>query len=41
MSVDGIQGVAVDVDEDGALLVEDEHRVRRRVVAGDVVEARG
>ena len=40
VSVDGIHGVAVDVDDDGALLVEDEHRVRRRVVAGDVVEAR-
>jgi BirA family biotin operon repressor/biotin-[acetyl-CoA-carboxylase] ligase len=40
VSVDGVDGVAVDLDEDGALLVEDAHGVRRRVVAGDVVEAR-
>lgn len=41
VSVDGVDGVAVDLDEDGALLVEDQHGVRRRVVAGDVQESRG
>lgn len=35
VSVDGIQGVAVDVDDDGALVVADGDR-RHRVVAGDV-----
>jgi BirA family biotin operon repressor/biotin-[acetyl-CoA-carboxylase] ligase len=41
VSVDGVAGVAVDLDDDGALLVADEHGVRRRVVAGDIVEERG
>lgn len=40
VSVDGIDGVAADLDDDGALLVEDAHGFRRRVVAGDVVEQR-
>ena len=40
VSVDGVAGVAVDLDDDGALLVADDHGVRRRVVAGDVVEER-
>ena len=35
VSVDGVEGVAVDVDEDGALIVA-EGDVRRRVVAGEV-----
>jgi biotin-(acetyl-CoA carboxylase) ligase len=35
VSIDGVQGVAVDVDEDGALLVDADGR-RRRVVAGEV-----
>jgi BirA family transcriptional regulator, biotin operon repressor / biotin---[acetyl-CoA-carboxylase] ligase len=35
VSVDGISGVAVDLDEDGALLVDDGEQ-RRRVVAGEV-----
>jgi BirA family biotin operon repressor/biotin-[acetyl-CoA-carboxylase] ligase len=41
VSVDGVAGVAVDVDDDGALLVADDHGVRCRVVAGDIVEERG
>jgi BirA family biotin operon repressor/biotin-[acetyl-CoA-carboxylase] ligase len=41
VSVDGIAGMAVDLDDDGALLVADEHGGRRRVVAGDIVEERG
>jgi len=40
VSVEGVDGVAVDLDDDGALLVEDAHGARRRVVAGDVVESR-
>ena len=35
VSIDGVQGVAVDVDEDGALIVA-EGDERRRVVAGEV-----
>lgn len=35
VSIDGVEGVAVDVDEDGALIVA-EGNVRRRVVAGEV-----
>ena len=35
VSIDGVEGVAVDVDEDGALIVA-EGDVRRRVVAGEV-----
>jgi BirA family transcriptional regulator, biotin operon repressor / biotin---[acetyl-CoA-carboxylase] ligase len=35
VSIDGVQGIAVDVDEDGALIVA-EGDVRRRVVAGEV-----
>jgi BirA family transcriptional regulator, biotin operon repressor / biotin---[acetyl-CoA-carboxylase] ligase len=35
VTVDGVTGVAVDVDEDGALLLEVEGR-RQRVVAGEV-----
>ena len=37
--VDGVEGVAVDLDPDGALVIE-EHGVRYRVVAGDVDAAR-
>jgi BirA family transcriptional regulator, biotin operon repressor / biotin---[acetyl-CoA-carboxylase] ligase len=40
IAVDGIGGVAIDLDEDGALLVADGDR-RRRVLAGDVAEATG
>ena len=35
VSVDGIRGVAIDLDQDGALVVDDGHR-RHRVVAGEV-----
>ena len=35
VSIDGVEGIAVDVDEDGALIVA-EGDVRRRVVAGEV-----
>jgi BirA family biotin operon repressor/biotin-[acetyl-CoA-carboxylase] ligase len=35
--VDGVSGVALDVDEDGALVIADGAR-RHRVVAGDVVD---
>jgi BirA family biotin operon repressor/biotin-[acetyl-CoA-carboxylase] ligase len=35
VSVDGVSGVAVDVDEDGALVVAEGDR-RRRVVAGEI-----
>jgi BirA family biotin operon repressor/biotin-[acetyl-CoA-carboxylase] ligase len=35
VSIDDVQGIAVDVDEDGALIVA-EGDVRRRVVAGEV-----
>jgi biotin-(acetyl-CoA carboxylase) ligase len=35
VSIDDVQGIAVDVDEDGALIVV-EGDVRRRVVAGEV-----
>jgi BirA family biotin operon repressor/biotin-[acetyl-CoA-carboxylase] ligase len=38
VSVDGVEGVAVGLDDDGALLVEDAAGTRRRAVAGDVVE---
>jgi BirA family transcriptional regulator, biotin operon repressor / biotin---[acetyl-CoA-carboxylase] ligase len=38
VSVDGVTGIAVDVDDDGALLVDDGGS-RRRVVAGVVGEA--
>jgi BirA family transcriptional regulator, biotin operon repressor / biotin---[acetyl-CoA-carboxylase] ligase len=40
VSVDGIQGTAVDLDADGALIVADADGRRKRVVAGDVVEER-
>jgi BirA family biotin operon repressor/biotin-[acetyl-CoA-carboxylase] ligase len=40
VSVDGVSGVAVDVDEDGALLVADGDR-GGRIMAGDVAEAPG
>ena len=36
VTVDGVSGVAVDVDVDGALLVNDADGRRHRVVAGDV-----
>jgi BirA family biotin operon repressor/biotin-[acetyl-CoA-carboxylase] ligase len=36
VTVDGISGVAVDVDADGALVVADADGRRRRVVAGEV-----
>ncbi len=36
VTVDGVSGVAVDVDVDGALLVHDAEGRRHRVVAGDV-----
>jgi biotin-(acetyl-CoA carboxylase) ligase len=34
--VDGVSGVAVDIDADGALVVNDAEGRRHRVVAGDV-----
>ena len=36
VTVDGVSGVAVDVDSDGALVVADAEGRRRRVVAGEV-----
>ena len=36
VTVDGVSGVAVDVDADGALVVADADGRRRRVVAGEV-----
>jgi BirA family biotin operon repressor/biotin-[acetyl-CoA-carboxylase] ligase len=36
VTVDGVTGVAVDIDADGALLVNDAEGRRHRVVAGDV-----
>jgi BirA family biotin operon repressor/biotin-[acetyl-CoA-carboxylase] ligase len=36
VTVDGVSGVAVDVDVDGALVVNDAEGRRHRVVAGDV-----
>jgi biotin-(acetyl-CoA carboxylase) ligase len=36
VTVDGISGVAVDIDVDGALLVHDAEGRRHRLVAGDV-----
>jgi BirA family transcriptional regulator, biotin operon repressor / biotin---[acetyl-CoA-carboxylase] ligase len=36
VTVDGVSGVAVDIDVDGALLVNDTEGRRHRVVAGDV-----
>jgi BirA family biotin operon repressor/biotin-[acetyl-CoA-carboxylase] ligase len=38
VTVDGLTGTAVDLDEDGALVVEADG-TRRRVLAGDVVGA--
>jgi BirA family biotin operon repressor/biotin-[acetyl-CoA-carboxylase] ligase len=38
VTVDGVSGVAVDVDADGALVVADADGRRRRVVAGDVAD---
>jgi len=38
VSIEGVEGIAVDVEGDGALLVDDGHGGRRRVVAGDVVQ---
>jgi BirA family biotin operon repressor/biotin-[acetyl-CoA-carboxylase] ligase len=40
VSVDGVQGTAVDLDADGALVVADADGRHKRVVAGDVVEER-
>jgi hypothetical protein len=37
VSIDGVSGVAVDLDLDGALVLEDAGR-RHRVVAGEVRE---
>ncbi len=37
VSIDGVSGVAVDLDPDGALVLEDAGR-RHRVVAGEVIE---
>jgi BirA family transcriptional regulator, biotin operon repressor / biotin---[acetyl-CoA-carboxylase] ligase len=37
VTVDGVSGIAVDVDADGALVVADGDGRRRRVVAGEVV----
>ena len=37
VSIDGVSGVAVDLDPDGALVLEDAGR-RHRVVAGETVE---
>jgi BirA family biotin operon repressor/biotin-[acetyl-CoA-carboxylase] ligase len=37
VSIDGVSGVAVDLDPDGALVLEDGGR-RHRVVAGEVAE---
>ncbi len=37
VTVDGVSGVAVDIDVDGALIVNDAEGRRHRVVAGDVV----
>jgi BirA family biotin operon repressor/biotin-[acetyl-CoA-carboxylase] ligase len=39
VTVDGVSGVAVDVDADGALVVADAEGRRRRVLAGDVGDA--
>jgi BirA family biotin operon repressor/biotin-[acetyl-CoA-carboxylase] ligase len=36
VTVDGVSGVAVDIDADGALVVNDAEGRRHRVVAGDV-----
>lgn len=38
VTVDGVSGVAVDVDADGALVVADADGRRRRVVAGEVAQ---
>jgi BirA family biotin operon repressor/biotin-[acetyl-CoA-carboxylase] ligase len=39
VTVDGVSGVAVDVDADGALVVADADGRRRRVLAGEVADA--
>jgi BirA family biotin operon repressor/biotin-[acetyl-CoA-carboxylase] ligase len=39
--VDDMEGVAVDLDDDGALVLEADDGARRRALAGDVVEVRG
>jgi biotin-(acetyl-CoA carboxylase) ligase len=39
VTVDGISGVAVDVDADGALVVADAEGRRRRVLAGEVADS--
>jgi BirA family biotin operon repressor/biotin-[acetyl-CoA-carboxylase] ligase len=36
VAVDDVVGVAVDLDDDGALVLEDEHGLRRVITAGDV-----
>ena len=36
VTVDGVTGLAVDVDDDGALLLDDDSRRRHRIFAGEV-----